>query len=50
MPTPHQAPPFSVNPPVAALASLPEEVSSVVELRHLHAPVAKMERGPLYTT
>jgi hypothetical protein len=46
MPTPHHAPPVSVNPPVAALTSLPEEVSSVVELHHLHAPVAKMERVP----
>ena len=46
MAAPKQAPPFSVNPPAAALESLPEEVSSVVELRHLHALVAKMERVP----
>ena len=39
MPTPHQALPFPVNPLAAALECLPEEVSDVVELRHLHAPV-----------
>ena len=50
MPTPHQALPFPVYPLAAALESLPEEVSDVVELRHLHAPVAKMWRGPLYIT
>jgi hypothetical protein len=50
MPTPHQALPFPVNPLAAALESLPEEVSDVVELRPLHAPVAKMWRVPLYIT
>jgi hypothetical protein len=50
MPTPKQVPPFSVNPPTAALASLPEAVSSVVELCHLHTSVAKMEWARLYIT
>ena len=43
MPTPHQALPFSVNLLAADRDSLPEDVSSVVKLRHLHALGAKME-------
>ena len=50
MPTPPQALPCPGNPLAAALESLPEEVSDVVELRPLHAPVAQMWRGPLYIT